>query len=157
MLIQDHGEHDGRSPDRAVHDRRTKTKAGVVGRLRRCLGMNDDRKDALRAFLDQPFIGFAPWILLSVVEGPDRVALASALALALALAITVAGAIVDMSPKLLELTAIVFFGALCVIAIVSGADTSRWLGVWSAEICNVAIAAITLGSIAARRDRKSVV
>jgi hypothetical protein len=113
--------------------------------------LREDRKAALRRFLDQPFVGFAPWILLSIVEGPDRLVLASALALALAIVVTVAGAMADMNLKLLEVTAIGFFAVLTVIAVASGPSTSRWLGVWSAELCNVAIAVITIGSIALRR------
>lgn len=113
--------------------------------------MSDARKARLRALLDQPFVGFTPWILLSVLEGPDRVVLASASALALAILITVVGATVEVRPKLLEVTAIAFFGTFTVIAAFGSAATSRWLGVWSGEVCNVAIAAITTGSIAARR------
>jgi uncharacterized membrane protein len=112
--------------------------------------MSDDHKAALRAIVDQPSVGFAPWILLSVLDGAGRVVLASALACALAAAICAAGAISDSSPKLLDLTAIVFFGALTVVAAVSGHAASHWLGVWSAELSNAAVAVIAGLSIAVR-------
>lgn len=113
--------------------------------------MSNDRKATLRAVLDQPFVGFTPWILLSVVEGPHRVVLASALACALAILLVTSGAIAGMAPKLLDLTALAFFGALTVMAAVTSAGTQRWLGVWSAEVSNAAIAVITVGSIAAAK------
>jgi len=110
--------------------------------------MNDDRKHALRALVDQPVVGFAPWILLSVLDGADRVVLASALACTLAVVICAAGALADTSPKLLDLTAIVFFAALTVVAALASHRTSHWLGLWSAELSNAAIAVIAGLSIA---------
>jgi hypothetical protein len=113
--------------------------------------MTDKRKAAMRRVLDQPFIGFTPWILLSVVEGPGRVVLASILACGLALALGGAGTVAGMRPKLLDVTAIVFFGAMIIIAAGGSSSTRHWLGLWAGEVSNVAIALITLGSIAARR------
>jgi magnesium-transporting ATPase (P-type) len=86
-----------------------------------------------------------------VVEGPGRVALACALGGALALVICVAGAEVGIRPKLPDVTAIVFFAALAVVAALASAGTQHWLGLWSAELCNVIIAAIAGLSLAARK------
>jgi magnesium-transporting ATPase (P-type) len=110
-----------------------------------------EQMNRLRKLLDQPFVGFAPWILLSVVEGPHRLVLAAALACGLALATTFVGAAVSVRPKLLDLTAIVFFGALTLWAAVASPDTSRWLGDWAGEMSNVAIAVIAGLSLAVRR------
>jgi magnesium-transporting ATPase (P-type) len=107
-----------------------------------------DRKAAVRKVLDQPVMGFAPWILVSVVEGPGRVALAGALGGALALLICVAGAAVGVRPKLLDVAAIIFFAALALVAAVASPGTQHWLGLWSAELCNVIIAAIAGLSLA---------
>lgn len=104
-------------------------------------------REHLQKFLDQAFVGFLPWILLSVVEGPNRVVLASALACALAVLIGVLGVVAGVKPKLLDVTGIVFFGALTVVAAVTGAGTQHWLGIWAGEVSNVGIAVITLGSI----------
>jgi hypothetical protein len=113
--------------------------------------MTNNRKVALRHLLDQPFIGFTPWILLSVVEGPGRVVLASALAWGLALTLASAGAVVGGRPKLLDVTGIAFFAAMIVVAAAGGPSTRHWLGLWAGEVSNLAIALITLTSIAAHR------
>jgi hypothetical protein len=105
----------------------------------------------LRKLLDQPFVGFAPWILLSVVEGPHRLVLAAVLACGLAIATTAAGRAVSVRPKLLDLVGIVFFGALTVWGTAADPATSRWLGDWAGELSNVAIAVITGLSLAVRR------
>lgn len=110
-------------------------------------GAGGSGRDRLRALLDQPFVGFTPWILLSVVEGPHRVVLASALACALAALIGVLGIYAGVKPKLLDVTGIVFFGALTAVAAVGSAVTQHWLGIWAGEVSNVGIAVITLGSI----------
>jgi magnesium-transporting ATPase (P-type) len=107
-----------------------------------------DRKATLRRVLDQPVMGFAPWILVSVIEGPGRVALAGALGGALALLICVAGAAVGVKPKLLDVAAIIFFAALALVAGLASTSTQHWLGLWSAELCNVIIAAIAGLSLA---------
>jgi hypothetical protein len=112
--------------------------------------MSDARKARLRAVVDQPSVGFAPWILLSVLDGAGRVVLASALACTLAVVICATGAIAETSPKLLDLAAIVFFAGLTVVAAVSGHAASHWLGLWSAELSNAAIAVIAGLSIALR-------
>ncbi len=106
--------------------------------------------DRLRRLLDQPFVGFAPWILLSVVEGPHRLVLAAALACGLAVATTLVGATVGVRPKLLDLTAVVFFGALIAVAALADPPTTRWLGDWAAELSNLAIAVIAGLSLALR-------
>jgi hypothetical protein len=106
--------------------------------------------DKLRHLLSMPFVGFAPWVLLSVVGGPGRVALAAGLACGLAVLLAAAGAIAGLRPKVLDVTAIVFFGALTVVAALADAGLRHWLGLWSAELCNAAIAVVAGVSIAAR-------
>ena len=113
---------------------------------------NSDRMPRLRALLDMPVIGFAPWILLSVVSGPGRVVLACGLAAGLALLMSVAGAVAGLRFKLLDVAAIVYFAVLAVIAgeAGSGSGTDRWLALWAGELSNVVIAVIAIGSIAFR-------
>jgi hypothetical protein len=55
-----------------------------------------------------------------------------------------------MRPKLLDVTGIVFFGALTIAAALATPGASQWLGVWAAEISNLAIAVIAGLSIAFR-------
>lgn len=109
-----------------------------------------DATDKLRKLLDQPFVGFAPWILLSIVEGPHRLVLAAALACGLAVTTTIAGGILGQRRKVLDVAAIVFFGGLIAFAAVADSGTSRWLGDWAAELSNVAIAVIAAMSLALR-------
>ncbi len=106
--------------------------------------------DKLRHLLSMPFVGFAPWVLLSVVGGPGRVALAAGLACGLAVLLAAAGAIAGLRLKVLDVTAIVFFGALTVVAALADAGLRHWLGLWSAEVCNAVIAVVAGLSIAAR-------
>lgn len=61
------------------------------------------------------------------------------------------GRAVNVRPKLLDVTAIIFFTALAVAEALVGAGPQRWLGTWSAELSNVIIAAITGLSLAVRR------
>jgi hypothetical protein len=105
----------------------------------------------LRKLLEQPFVGFAPWILLSLIEGPDRLVLAAVLACGLAVATTVAGAAVSVRPKVLDIAGIAFFGALAAWAALADPGTSRWLGVWAGELSNGAIALITVLSLLVHR------
>ncbi len=104
----------------------------------------------LRSLLSQPFVGFAPWILLSVVEGPHRVTLAAVLACALALLLFLLGLATGMRPKLLEVSAVVFFAALALASALAGAGAQSWLGLWSSELSNLMVALIALLSIAFR-------
>jgi hypothetical protein len=105
----------------------------------------------LRTVLSQPVVGFAPWILLAVAEGPHRVALAAGLACALAVLTCAAGTIVGLRPKLLDITAITFFGALALTAMLASPAAGRWLGTWSGELSTAVIAAVAALSLAARR------
>ncbi len=105
----------------------------------------------LRKLLDQPFVGFAPWVLLSVVEGPNRVVLAAALACGLAVITCAAGAVIGLRPKILDVTAIIFFGGLTIVAALGSPSLTRWLGVWAGELSNVAIAVIAAVSLAVRK------
>ncbi len=83
----------------------------------------------LRALLSSPMVGFAPWILMAVVEGPGRVVLAACLAGALAVALTAGGAAAGLRPKLLDITGIGYFAALAVAAAESAVAWSGYQAV----------------------------
>ncbi len=101
----------------------------------------------LTNLLSTPFVGFAPWILMSVIEGPHRFEIAAALACALAILLGLLGVAVRMRPKLLDLAGIAFFGVLIVIGAVAAPGTLHWLHRWSGELSNAAIALAALASI----------
>lgn len=106
--------------------------------------------DGLRKLLASPFVGFAPWIAMAVLAGPDRFVLAAAVALGLAVLSLVAGLAVHMSPKLLDIAGIAYFGVLIVIGLVASGDTLEWFERYAGELSNVVIFAIALLSILIR-------
>lgn len=101
----------------------------------------------MRRLLSNPIVGFAPWIVMSVVTGPDRFELAAGIALAMSIAIGVAGLAIGMKPKLLDIVGIVFFGALMVAGVLVDEEGLRWLENWSGELSNIAIVLVALFSI----------
>ena len=64
---------------------------------------------ALAKILGNPLVGLSPWILYSVVEGPDRLELSAAVALGLAVVILSLNWIRGGTPKLLEYSDVVYF------------------------------------------------
>jgi len=104
----------------------------------------------LRELLSNPFTGFAPWIAMSVIEGPQRFELAAGLAFAIALLAGVLGALVGERLKLLDFAGIVFFAGLVVAGLLVDEHGLHWLERWSGEISNGAIALIAIFSIAIR-------
>jgi len=56
-----------------------------------------------------------------------------------------------MSPKLLDIAGIAFFGVLIVVGIVASGDTLDWLERYAGELSNVAIFVIALLSVLVRR------
>ncbi|MFJ9471645.1 hypothetical protein [Streptomyces caniferus] len=100
--------------------------------------------------LDSPVLGMTPWIAMSVLVGPGRYELAVAVALALAVTIVVIGRKrrPGSSFKILEIADVVFFAAMAVIGIVASPGTLRWLENYSGEVSNIALLAISLGSMA---------
>ncbi len=108
-------------------------------------------RELLHTVLDAPVTGFTPWILLAVVNGPARVVLAAGLACAAGAVLCAAGALAGKRPKLLDLTAIIFFGGLALAAALASTGTRHWLGVWSSELSTIAIALVAVASLAIRR------
>ncbi len=102
-------------------------------------------------FLANPLAGLAPWIIYALVEGPGRLELAAAIAFGTALAVLLIGSARGSSPKLLEYTDVVFFGAIAIIVAVASTDTRDWLELWGGEVANIALVVIVVGSIVIRR------
>jgi hypothetical protein len=110
-----------------------------------------DLRTVTRKVLANPVMGFAPWIVFSVIEGPGRFDLAALAALGLSVAILVVGLAVGVRGKLLDLAAIAFFAVLLVLGVVGDRSVHAWLERWAGEISNVMIALVALGSVAVRR------
>jgi hypothetical protein len=113
--------------------------------------VEDQVRTALHRILNNPVMGFAPWIIFSVIEGPGRFAAAAGAAFGAALLILVVGAVVGMGAKLLDLAAIAFFAVLLSLGLVVGHDAHVWLERWSGEISNVMIVLVAVGSILVHR------
>jgi hypothetical protein len=101
--------------------------------------------------LDNPVMGFAPWIIFSVIEGPGRFAAAAGAAFGAALLILLVGLAIGIRAKLLDLAAIAFFALLLGLGLTVGHDAHAWLERWSGEISNVMIVLVALGSVLVRR------
>ena len=101
--------------------------------------------------LANPLIGLSPWIVYSLVEGEGRLEESSAIAFGLALAILMIGWLRGSSPKLLEFSDVIFFGALAIFVAVASDDTHAWLERWSGEVANMALVVIAVGSILIRQ------
>jgi MFS family permease len=111
----------------------------------------DQVRTTLRRILNNPVMGFAPWIIFSVVEGPGRFSQAAGAALGAALLILLLGVAIGIRAKLLDLAAIAFFAVLLVLGLAVGQAAHAWLERWSGEISNVMIVLVALGSVVARR------
>ncbi len=112
---------------------------------------SDERaKSVFAKVLDSPIVGMAPWIVLSLLEGPGRFELAVAVPLAMSLSILVADPLRGRSIKLLACADVVFFAALLTVGLVISQDSKDWLERWCGEISNVSLVIIAVGSIAMR-------
>jgi hypothetical protein len=101
----------------------------------------------LRKVLASPIVGFAPWIVFSVLEGPHRYPLAIGAALALAILQLVLGMVVGARPKILDVAAIVFFGGMLIAGLLVHHQGHVWLDRWSGEVSNAMLVVVALGSI----------
>lgn len=108
-------------------------------------------KSLVDRVLANPLVGLSPWIVYSLVEGEGRLEESSAIAFGLALAILMVGWLRGSSPKLLEFSDVVFFGALAIFVAVASDSTHAWLERWSGEVANMALVVIAVGSIAIRQ------
>jgi hypothetical protein len=106
-----------------------------------------DTRMRLRTALESPFFDFAPWIVMSVLVGPQRFVLAASLATASSCAIAGANWLLGVKPKMLDDVGIAFFAALIVVGLAVDDTTRHWFERWSGDISNVLIMLIALGSI----------
>lgn len=97
--------------------------------------------------MNNPFVGFVPWIIFWVVAGPSTWEYATLGALIAALILAVPDA-ERRSLKVLDVTTIAFFAVLSVLAVFLDASDLSWLEDYSQAISSGVLAVIVLGSLA---------
>ncbi|WP_328557516.1 MULTISPECIES: hypothetical protein [unclassified Streptomyces] len=93
------------------------------------------------------FFAFAPWIIFDVVAGPSTWKYAALAALLAAVVLNV-GDIRRGRPKILEVTGIVFFAVLSVLALAVDRHDLIWLETYAQVVANGVIAVVALVSLA---------
>ena len=105
----------------------------------------------LRAFINSPFSGLAPWILLSMISGPGRFEEAASAALGVAIMVLFVNWRLGGSIKLLEWFDVAFFGIYALIGLFASNAVIEWLELWGGEVSNIALVSFAVGSILLRR------
>jgi hypothetical protein len=104
----------------------------------------------LTRLLDSPFLGFAPWIALSVLEGPGRLELAAGVALAMSVAFVVLDKARGRSLKMLGVIDVICFATLLIVGLMLSNAHRHWLETWFGEISNIILVAVVVGSMICR-------
>jgi len=97
--------------------------------------------------MNNPFVGFVPWIIFWVVAGPSTWEWATFGALVAAVILAVPSA-ERGSLKILDLGGIAFFAVLSLLAVVLDRADLEWVEDYSQAISSGALAIIALGSLA---------
>ncbi|GGL94359.1 hypothetical protein [Nakamurella endophytica] len=100
--------------------------------------------------LDNPFVGFLPWIVLAVLEGPGRLPWAAGAALALSVVFLVLDVVRGRTVKILAVVDVVAFTAFLVLVLAAPPATQRWLETWFGEISNLILVVVVVASMIAR-------
>jgi hypothetical protein len=98
-------------------------------------------------FLQSPFTGLAPWIVMSLLSGPGRFEESVSTALGLSILLIYLRLRRGGSLKPLEVFEVAYFGSLALIGLLASDDLTRWLEKWSGEVSSLALAAFTLASL----------
>ena len=97
--------------------------------------------------MNNPFVGFVPWIIFWVVASPSTWEYATLGALIAAVILAIPDA-QKRSLKLLDVTTIVFFGVFSLLAIFLDPADLDWLEDYSQAISSGVLAVFVLGSLA---------
>jgi hypothetical protein len=97
------------------------------------------------------FLGFAPWIVFTVVAGPSTWLWAALAALVVALVLAVPSWLRAKEIGVLEVAGIAFFGVLCVLALVLDPADLQWVEDRAQLLSSLVLAAVAGGSLAVRR------
>ncbi len=113
--------------------------------------VDPDRPDGLLLLLEDPVTGLIPWFAVGFLAGPLPFVIASAIALVLSLMLVMASRLRGEQPKILELSDLVFFICLTIVAALAGKELTAWLNDHADEVANVAVALLAYISLAIGR------
>lgn len=102
-------------------------------------------------FLQSPFSGIAPWILMAIMSGPGRFAHAATAALTLTLIVMWVGARRGIKVHSLEVFGAVVFAVFVALGILGSPSLIGFLELWAGEITNGTLAAYALATLLVRR------
>jgi hypothetical protein len=91
-------------------------------------------------------VGFAPWVLFTVLAEQVSLTAASAAALAAAIAVAAPG-VLARKPKVIEISAIVAFVAFLAIALVASPTDADWITRYARAIAAGLLALVAFGSM----------
>ncbi len=92
------------------------------------------------------FLGFAPWIIFTIVAGPSTWEYAALAALAASLVLS-GRDILQGHLNLLDMTGIVFFAVISVLALALDHHELIWLETYAQVLANAVVALVALGSL----------
>jgi hypothetical protein len=128
--------------------------SGIAGAKESLMAIESPKPRAgsrfLDAFLQSPFAGLAPWIVMSLLSGPGRFEESVATALGLSILFLFLSHRRGGTLKPLEVFDILYFGCLAAIGLFASDDLITWLEKWSGEMSSLALVAFAFGSLLLR-------
>lgn len=112
---------------------------------------DDSHPAPLDRLLDNPLTGFAPWVVLYVVEGPGRVAIACTIALVMSAATLALEKVRGTELKLLSFVDVAAFSAFLLGSFIAAPSTISWFEDWFSELGNLFLVVVIGASMLARR------
>ncbi len=103
------------------------------------------------AYLNSPFAGIAPWILMSLIAGPGRFEVSVCAALFLSLMTFVLSRRKGGTVKLMEVFDLIFFIGFAIVGILASRNVIIWLELWAGELTNLALTAFVVITILMRQ------
>jgi hypothetical protein len=105
----------------------------------------------LNGYLESPFSGIVPWVVLSVLSTPGRFEEAVCFALGLTLMTMWAGSRRDIPVYALDVFGAAFFVALAALGLIASPGMIRFLETWAGDLSNIVLALFVATTIVVRK------
>jgi hypothetical protein len=105
----------------------------------------------LNGYLESPFSGIVPWVVLSVLSTPGRFEAAVGFALGLTLMTMWAGSRRGIPVYALDVFGAAFFVALAVLGLIASPGMIRFLETWAGDLSNIVLALFVVTTIVLRK------